>query len=65
MGNLGFEYKMPGTCQREFLNNPETATDGCPAQTTLTVNANQTVDVHTDIILDGTPPRYDAWEDGP
>ena len=34
------------------------------AQLTVTVTANNT-EVGKDLIFDGTPPRYDAWEDGP
>jgi len=62
---LGFQYKMPGTCSLQYLNYPSSPTDLCSAQTTVTVVAGSVVNTHTDVILLGTPPRYDAWEDGP
>jgi hypothetical protein len=31
----------------------------------VTVGAGETVNTQTDVILLGTPSRYDAWEDGP
>lgn len=63
-GFLGFQYKMPGTCSLQYLNYPSSPSDSCSAKTTVTVGAGITVDTHTDVILIGTPPRYDAWEDG-
>ncbi len=63
-GFLGFQYKMPGTCSVQYLNYPSSPSDSCSAKTTVTVGAGITVDTHTDVILIGTPPRYDAWEDG-
>jgi len=65
IGNLGFQFPMPGTCVTEFLNDAESATDQCTDQSTRTVSAGGVVSAGTDIILNGTPPRYDAWEDGP
>jgi hypothetical protein len=61
---LEFQYKMPGTCKPQYLNYPSSPTDSCSAQTTVTVGPGSVVDTHTDVILLGTPPRYDAWEDG-
>ena len=65
IGNLGFQFPMPGTCASEFLNDAESATDQCTDSNTRTVSAGGGVSTGTDIILNGTPPRYDAWEDGP
>ncbi len=62
---LGFQYKMPGTCSLQYLNYPSSPSDSCSAKTTVTVGAGITVDTNTDVILLGTPLRYDAWEDGP
>jgi hypothetical protein len=65
IGNVGFQFPMPGTCATEFLNDAESATDQCTDSNTRTVAAGGVVSTDTDIILNGTPPRYDAWEDGP
>jgi hypothetical protein len=65
IGNLGFQFPMPGTCVTEFLNDAESATDQCTDSNTRTVSAGAEVNTNTNIILNGTPPRYDAWEDGP
>jgi hypothetical protein len=65
MGNyLGFQYAMPGTCSLQYLNYPSSSTDSCSDYTTVHVDAGTTVNTNTDIIFLGTPPRYDAWEDG-
>jgi len=61
---LGFEFAMPGSCTTEFWNNAESATDLCDASTPIMVGAGTTVS-HVDIILNGTGPRYDAYEDVP
>ena len=61
---LGFQYKMPGSCSLQYLNYPSSPTDSCSAKTTVTVGTGITVNTNTDVILLGTPPRYDAWEDG-
>ncbi len=63
-GYLGFQFKMPGTCSLQYLNYPSSPSDSCSAKSTVTVGAGITVDTNTDVILIGTPPRYDAWEDG-
>jgi len=65
IGNVGFQFPMPGTCVTEFLNDAESATDQCTDSNTRTVSAGVEVNTNTNIILNGTPPRYDAWEDGP
>jgi hypothetical protein len=62
--DLGFQFKMPGTCALQYLKYPSSPADSCSDYTTIQVNAGETVTTNTDIILLGTPPRYDAWEDG-
>jgi hypothetical protein len=44
-----YQYKIPGTSS--------------PIQ--VSVSAGSTVNTNTNVIFLGTPPRYDAWEDGP
>ncbi|MBN2243678.1 MAG: hypothetical protein JW793_13410 [Acidobacteria bacterium] len=61
---LGFQYKMPGKCSLQLLNFPSSPDDGCSDHTILNVAAGQDLNLDTDIILLGTPPRYDAWENG-
>jgi hypothetical protein len=66
IGNyLGFQYKMPGTCSLQYLNYPSSPSDSCSAKSTVTVGAGIIINTNTDVIFLGTPPRYDAWEDGP
>jgi hypothetical protein len=69
VGPLGadfyFQYKMPGACSLQYLHYPSSPGDRCDSFTTITVGAGETVNTQTDVILLGTPPRYDAWEDGP
>jgi len=60
-----FQFSMPGACRRQYLNHPSSPDDDCDASTTVTVEAGATLTTDTDIILLGTAPRYDAWEDGP
>jgi hypothetical protein len=60
---FGFQYKMPGTCSPQYLNYPSSPSDGCSAKSIITVGAGITVTTNTDVILLGTPPRFDAWED--
>jgi hypothetical protein len=62
---FGFQFKMPGSCSLQYLNYPSSPSDVCSAKSTVTVGAGTIVNTHTDIILLGTPPRYDAWENGP
>jgi hypothetical protein len=56
---------MPGNCTLEFANTspPESDTDSCDDQTAINVTAGSIVTSGTDIILNATPPRFDAWED--
>ena len=61
---LGFQYKMPGRCDLQFLHNPSSPGDGCSDYTILNISAGQDLNVNTDAILLGTLPRYDAWEGG-
>jgi hypothetical protein len=62
---LGFQYKLPGTCAPQYLNYPSSPGDSCSAKSIVTVGPGAIVNTNTDIILLGTQPRYDAWEDGP
>ncbi len=62
---LDFQYKMPGTCSLQYLNYPSSSTDSCSAKSTVTVGGGSIINANTDIILLGTQPRYDPWEDGP
>lgn len=59
---LGFQFLMPGSCTTQFWNNSGSAL--CDASTPITVTAGSTT-TDVNIILNGTPPRFDAWEDGP
>jgi hypothetical protein len=66
IGNdLGFQFKMPGMCDLQYLNYPSFPSDSCSAKSTVGVGAGVIVNTQTDVIILGTPPRYDAWEDGP
>jgi hypothetical protein len=62
---LDFQYKMPGSCTLQYMNYPSAPTDSCADRSVVTVGAGMTVSTKTDVILLGTQPRYDAWEDGP
>jgi len=64
IGILGFQFPMPGSCATELWNNTESANELCDTSTPITVTAGSTT-TGINIILNGTPPRYDAWEDGP
>jgi len=59
-----FQFAMPGTCTLQFLNSPSSPGDSCSDFSTVTVGAGEILD-NVDIVFLGTPPRYDAWEDGP
>lgn len=71
IGNLGFQFPLPSLlptpppCAQEYLVSYATATCDSAAATTLTVGAGSLVSTGTDVVLIGTPPRYDAWEDSP
>ena len=69
IGNYGFQFPLPSLlpppCTPEYLVSGATATCNSASATTLTVDAGSVVSTGTDVILIGTPPRYDAWEDGP
>jgi hypothetical protein len=68
---LGFQFPLPSLlwtpppCTQEYLVSGATASCDSTAATTLTVDAGSVVSTGTDVILIGTPPRYDAWEDSP
>jgi hypothetical protein len=69
IGPLGFQFPLPSLlptlppCTLEYLVSGATAS--CTDKTEIPIAAGQTVSTGTDVILIGTPPRYDAWEDGP
>jgi hypothetical protein len=65
IGDFGFQFKLPGACDPQYLNHPSSPGDSCSEYTTVAVGAGSTVNTNTDVIFLGTPPRYDAWEDGP
>lgn len=58
VGTIQFPIPSPGP--KEFWDSAESATD-LPSFTTITVAAGQTA-ANTNIILNGTPPRFDAFE---
>jgi hypothetical protein len=53
---------VPMPALAEFWNADESAFDDTTVSDSITVNAGQTVD-HIDIILNGTQPRFDQFED--
>jgi hypothetical protein len=65
---LNFQFPLPSLlptpppCTQEYLVSGATATCDSTAATTLTVGAGSTLSTGTDVILIGTPPRYDDWE---
>jgi hypothetical protein len=63
--DFDFQFKLPGTCDPQYLNYPSSPGDNCSAFTTVTVGGGSIVNTRTNVIFLGTPPRYDAWEDGP
>jgi hypothetical protein len=71
IGDLGFQFPLPSLlptpppCTPEYLVSGATATCSSAAATVIPVAAGSAVSTGTDVILIGTPPRYDAWEDGP
>ena len=66
IGNdLWFQYKLPGTCDPQYLNYPSSSGDSCSANSTVSAVAGTITNTDTDIIFLGTPSRYDSWEDGP
>jgi hypothetical protein len=68
-GDYGFQFPLPSLlpppCTPEYLVSGAPATCSSAAAAKLTVDAGPPVSTGTDVILIGTPPRYDAWEDGP
>lgn len=63
--SLGFQFKMPGRCRVQYLHPPSTPDDDCAARSILTLRAGELLNTGTDVVLLGTPERYDQWEDGP
>ena len=67
IGDLGFQFPLPSLlptpplCTLEYLVSSAPATCSSAAATTLPVTAGSVVSTGTDVILIGTPPRYDAW----
>ncbi len=59
-GFLGFNFPLPGP--PEFWNANESATDNPGDSTPVPVAAGPAVE-DINIILNQTPPRFDAWED--
>jgi len=68
IGDYGFQFPLPSLlpppCTPEYLVSGTTATCSSGAATPVPVVAGSVV-TGTDLILIATPPRYDAWEDGP
>ena len=70
IGDLGFQFPLPSIlpapppCSVEFLG-AVTATCDATQKTQLTPSAGTPLTTGTDVILLNTPPRFDAWEDGP
>ena len=62
---FSFQFSMPGTCNPQFLKFPSSPGDSCSNFTEIVVQAGETVNTNTDVILLGTPSRFDAWEDEP
>jgi hypothetical protein len=62
---LDFQYKLPGTCDPQYLNYPSSSADSCSAKSTVSAVAGTVTNTNTDVIFLGTPSRYDSWEDGP
>jgi hypothetical protein len=71
IGDYGFQFPLPSLlptpppCTPEYLVSGATATCSSAAATPIPVVGGSVVSTGTDVILIGTPPRYDAWEDGP
>ncbi len=66
IGNyFGFQYKLPGTCDPQYLHHPSSSGDSCSAKSTVSAVAGTVTNTGTDVIFLGTPSRYDLWEDGP
>jgi hypothetical protein len=70
LGYYGFEFPLPrnpgaaAPCSPQYLSTPAASCKSSSA-TQITLMAGDVETTNTDIILVNTPPRYDAWEDGP
>jgi hypothetical protein len=62
---LSFQFKLPGTCDPQYLNYPSSSGDSCTVKSTVSAVAGTVTNTNTDVIFLGTPSRYDSWEDGP
>jgi hypothetical protein len=62
-GWMYFQFKMPGSCSLQYLNYPSAPTDSCSANSTVAAAGGYITNANTNIILLGTKPRYDQWED--
>jgi hypothetical protein len=56
-----FQFPMLGACTSEFFNTNESNIDSCADSSQITVGAGAVIS-GTDIILNNTPPTFDAWE---
>jgi len=69
IGTYGFQFPLPSLlptpppCTPEYLLSGATASCSSATATTVSVAPGSPVSTGTDVILIGTPPRYDAWED--
>jgi hypothetical protein len=59
-----FPLPSPACPAGEFWNSSEADNDVCTDSTPVPVTVGVPV-INVDIFLNGTGPRYDAWEDGP
>lgn len=66
VGNLGIVFPMPSSAcpDGEFFNTGDAKNDVCTDSTPIPVGANTQTD-NINIILNGTPPRFDVWESEP
>jgi hypothetical protein len=66
VAGYGLVFSMPSSAcpDGEFFDSAEANDDLCTAKTPVSVSAGQSIP-DLDIILNATPPRFDAWEDGP
>jgi hypothetical protein len=65
VGNYGFEFPLPGPAPCTPLLLATTPPASCANPVQFAPGAGQISNTGTNIVLPGSPPRYDAWEDGP
>lgn len=69
IGTLGFQFPLPSVlptppaCTSQYLSSIG-AVASCTNKAQIAVTGGRT-NTDTDFFLMATPPRYDAWEDGP